>query len=194
MKREIKSIQQIVHDDISPDICDDLENWLVEQALKYDLRWLLAHADDGVIWGTINGDTLHLSSEVFARVSPPLKLETLQQARFFGPKGELLLWRGENGWRARVVKEDEGEGETTEVFDEQYLLWGTHHDDPQGHFALLRQGAEGLLHAPPIQPQTDSAGKLVNTPYLIVRHTLDYDSDGQARIAFSRLVSVQPSE
>jgi CRISPR-associated protein (TIGR03984 family) len=191
MRREIKSIRQAVLD-ISFNVGDDLKNWLVEQAVKCNLRWFLAHADDGVIWGAMIGDVLHLSSDVFAQISPPLRLETLQQARFFGPEGELLLWQGENEWWARMVKE--GEGETIEAFDEQYLLWGTHLEDCQGHFALLRQGAEGLYHAPPIQSQADSGGKLVNTPYLIVRHVLDYESDGQARIALSRLVSVQPNE
>jgi CRISPR-associated protein (TIGR03984 family) len=193
MKREIRCIQlAVATPDVPSDFDGDLKTWLTTQAQKHDLRWLLAHADDGVIWGEMVGGELQLSSDTFDQVSPPLRLAILQQARLFGPDGELFLWRKDSGWGARLVRE--GEGEEAEVFDERYLLWGTHLEEQKGRFALLRQGAEGLLHAPPIRPDTSNDQELVDVPCLVVRHVLDYDPDGQARVAFSRLVSVHPSE
>ena len=52
-------------------------------------------------------------------------------------------------------------------------------------FALLREGARGLRHAPPVIPQ---AGQ---RPKLVVKHYVDYDTEGQAYIALSRLVRLE---
>jgi len=73
--------------------------WMVKHAQQYNLRYLLAHADDGVIWGRIDNSELHTSHGI-APASPSLHPSTLQQARLFSPAGELLLWRDDNGWRA----------------------------------------------------------------------------------------------
>jgi len=156
---------------------------LAEFAGRYRLRWLLAHADDGVIWGQVRDDGLHLSSAVFPSVSPPLRAETLQQARLFGPEAELLLWKNETGWQARIIQD--ASGENGEYYDETHLLWGTDVEERQDGFALLREGREGLRHAPPL-PE--------NVPppvHLRVRHYVKYDSDGQAYIAYSRLVALE---
>jgi CRISPR-associated protein (TIGR03984 family) len=156
---------------------------LAELAGEHHLRWLLAHADDGVIWGEVRENQLHLSSDVFPFVSPPLRAETLQQARLFGREAELLLWKKGTGWQARVIQD--GSGEDGEYYDESHLLWGTDVEERQDGFALLREGQEGLRHAPPL-PEN------VHLPVrLRVRHYLAYDTDGQAYIAYSRLVDLE---
>lgn len=156
---------------------------LSEQARSYGMRWLLAHADDGVIWGDFCDDKLHLSSDAFPEVSPPMRVETLQQARLFGPRAELLLWRDDVIWRARLIHD--GTGEPGEYYDEAHLLWGNKEERRKDGFVLLRQGKEGLRHAPPASS---------TEVRLTVRHYLAYDEDGQAYVVCSRLVAIGGSE
>jgi CRISPR-associated protein (TIGR03984 family) len=183
MKRQISTVPYTVADvPVAPG--DDVAAWLTNQAKGNGLRWLLAHADDGVIWGEVRSDGLHLSSGAFPGVSPRLRPKALQQARLFGEQSELHLWRSGEGWQARLVQE--GAGEAGEYFDEAHLLWGDGEADaPQDGFVLLRQGAEGLLHAPP------ASGEVKFPLRLLVRHYVDYDDEGQAYVCLSRLVGLR---
>lgn len=184
MKREIKTRQHQVQSlDVSDNLETELQSWLTDQARTYKLNWLLAHADDGVIWGEVRDDGLHLSGDAFPAISPPLRAVTLQQARLFGSTAELLLWRDGAGWRARVIQD--GTGENGEYYDESHLLWGDRAEDHKDGFLLLRQGNEGLCHAPPLPQDAPLPARLR------VRHYLAYDPDGQAYVAFSRLVALQ---
>jgi len=155
---------------------------LAEQAKAYGLHWLLAHADDGVIWGELRTDGLHLSGDAFPGFSPPLRAATLQQARLFGPHAELLLWKDDAAWRARLIQDSAGEG--GQYCDETHLLWGDRVEQQQDGFVLLREGKEGLHHAPPLPQGARLPARLQ------VRHYLAYDPDGQAFIAYSRLVAL----
>ena len=109
MKREIKQVPAVFKLLGAVNLESDVKKWLEEQAALYGLRWLLAHAHDGVIWGRLDNSHLITSSEVNPRdqqVSPPLREETLLQARLFAPHGELLLWcEDDNQWQARLIKD-----------------------------------------------------------------------------------------
>ena len=164
------------------DFDGDIKTWLEQQANTHNLRWLLAHADDGVIWGEVRDDGLQLSNCLFG---PELRAKTLQMARLFGEIGELYLWESDDGWSARLVVE--GEGGIAEYYDECHLLWGTHVEKTEGGFARLRHGAEGLRHVPPM-PVPE--GALEHPLVLNVRHFVNYDDDGQAYVEFSRLISI----
>ena len=182
---EIKETKYLVETVTVPvDFGGDIKTWL-EQANTHNFRWLLAHADDGVIWGDVRDDGLHLSTSLFG---PELRAKTLQMARLFGEIGELYLWKSDDGWSARLVIE--GEGHTKEYYDECQLLWGTDVEETDDGFVLLRHGAEGLRHAPPIH-EADIKLPLQHKPLrLNIRHFVDYDKDGQAYVKFSRLISV----
>lgn len=183
MKREINTGRYFVESlSVSLNFESEPALVLLEQAKAYGLRWLLAHADDGVIWGELRTDGLHLSSDAFDEVSPPLRAMTLQQARFFGPNAELLLWKDDTGWRARLIKE--GVGKSGEYYEEAHWLWGTPEGQSQDGFVSLHEGKEGLRHAPPLPQGTRFPARLQ------VRHYLAYDSDGQAYIECSRLVAL----
>ena len=170
---------------VPTDFNGDIKSWLEDKAKVDGLRWLLAHADDGVIWGEVRDDILRLSNCLF---SPDLRSETLQMARLFGETGELYLWRADGGWRSRLLKE--GGGEKSEYYDESQMLWGTEIEGEEDGFTLLRQGAEGLRHAPPIH-RADLKLPLKDNPLqLNIRHFVEYDEDGQAYVKFSRLISV----
>ena len=164
-----------------------LEQWLLEQAKTYELQWLLAHVDDGVIWGRIAGEQLILSSQLDKENTPKLRVETLQQLRLFGPTGELYLWQGDEKWHGRLI--DASVDETEDSFARHYLLWGNLEENRNDHFVLLADGVEGLRHAPPL-PAQEFAAKEQHLA-LSVRHYLAYDDDGQAYVAASRLVSIE---
>lgn len=161
--------------------------WMVKHAQQYNLRYLLAHADDGVIWGRIDNSELHTSHGI-APASPSLHPSTLQQARLFSPAGELLLWRDDNGWRARLVADVPGNDD--DIIDEDQILWGDTVDATTNGFTLLREGSQGMRHAVPI----------VVTPTqlkhhqlrLRVRHYISENEDGEASITLSRLVQLLP--
>ena len=161
--------------------------WLVKQAQNHNLRWLLVHADDGVIWGDVRESGLHLSSNAFPKVSPPLRSITIQQVRLFGEDGELLLWRTDNGFAARLLLDGQGT-KMVECFEEPYLLWGTYVEEAKDGFSKLCQGAQGLRHTPPVHMRATDDGKLQDRVAVMVRHYLAYDEDGQAYVNTSRLV------
>jgi CRISPR-associated protein (TIGR03984 family) len=101
----------------------------------------------------------------------------------FGEAGELLLWRADDGWLARLIQEHPSEGDP---FDEYQLLWGTRETFfPDVTFTLLREGAQGFHHAVPIEVGLNQRVRLR------VRHFIEYNPDGEARIALSRLVAFE---
>jgi len=171
----------------------DLTVWLLAQAQEFGLTTLLAHADDGLIWGQVRGERLYLSSEYFPRVSPPLRAVTLQEARLFGPEAELHLWRDEEGrWQARLVQD--GTGEPVERFDEYQMLWGTRREGEKGGFTLVSDGEMGHRHAPPVPADKLRFGQKGRRPLrLQVRHYLATDDHtGLLYVYLSRLVAVLP--
>lgn len=174
-------IERIVID-TTPD--KDIRIWLAEQAKSRDLPYLLAYADDGVIWGLFASNQLTLAGEVFtdpryATLQTQLREATLQQARLFGEKGELLAWRTDGGFAARLLSD--GREDTPALDDETHQLWGAGVMSRQG-FTLMREGEQELLHAPPVTLGVDERVGLV------VRYYTDVDDQGQVYISASRLV------
>jgi CRISPR-associated protein (TIGR03984 family) len=173
-------------------ISDDaaLKTWLLQQASAYELRYLLAHADDGVIWGYFSEGKLAIAREVFPQF-PELRLSTLQQCRIFGVNGEVLLWRTEKGWRSRMISDSSTEAQDLDIIIENQVLWGTQGSQPQGGFTSLSDGQQELHHAVPLTNiQFDDAKKLTRPVRLKVKHYIEYDDDGLARIGLSRLVDL----
>ncbi|MGA9773002.1 MAG: CRISPR-associated protein Csx19 [Blastocatellia bacterium] len=171
---------------IPADNVTNLIDWLQTQATAYGLMYMLAHADDGVIWGRMQGGQLETSNHIVPDISPPLRLKTLQSARLFSAQGELLLWRvEENCYRSRLIHNPQGSEMSNwdEAFDEPQLLWGTPDRQLPNRFTLLRDGAQGLLHAVPLALNTTT------NPRLIVRHYLA--KENFARVVASRLVNIE---
>jgi CRISPR-associated protein (TIGR03984 family) len=178
-------------------IADDttLKTWLLQQASDHKLRYLLAHADDGVIWGYFSEGKLTIAREVFAQF-PELRLSTLQQCRIFGVDGEVFLWRTEKGWRSRMISNSSTETQHPDIIIEDQVLWGTQGKVQDG-FTLLSDGQQELYHAVPlISIQFDDPKKLKRPVRLKVKHYIEYDDDGLARIGLSRLVDLfaEPKE
>ncbi|MCT7961125.1 CRISPR-associated protein Csx19 [Laspinema sp. D1] len=171
------------------DIVNDetLIAWLEKQAKQWKLDYLLAHAEDGVIWGHFQDAQLTTANSVFPQF-PALRLLTLQQCRIFGEPGEILIWHTHRGLKARLLQDDK----STETIDEKQILWGTKGITKNG-FTLLSDGQEGLKHAVPLTGiNFESQSEKMHRPVrLLVRHYIDYDESGVARISLSRLVSLK---
>jgi CRISPR-associated protein (TIGR03984 family) len=185
--KEINKTYQLEPVTVGPDFAGQETTWFVRQAKAHNLRWLLAHADDGVIWGEVRGEQLALSGDVFDQISPKLQALTLQQARLFSPQAELYLWRTTEGFTARLLTDVESN--ESGCLEESYLLWGNRLEEEKEGFFSLREGKQGLRHAPPIEPRKKKDNEIKRLQF-IVRHYLDYDDDGQAYIKVSRLVSL----
>ena len=193
------------------DFANDPIEWLSKQMRGHRLKYLLAHADDGVIWGRLDDQELITSHRVAPKHSPQLRIETLQMVRAFSRAGELLVWRNEDGeWAGRLITEatrpnttdeqvsqlsaESGQpvptDEWTEAFDEQQILLGTKAVLLDKGFYLMSEGSQGLFHAVPLHP--GEIGEQNRTLRLVVRHYLQADEYGFTRVNTSRLFSLLP--
>lgn len=190
-----------IHSEIQTVLLDplpsDLYAWVSRQAHDVGLTWLLAHCEDGVIWGKYEGGQLKLSSDrdAFPVRALALRGETLQQARLFGVRGELLIWRGpQDRWHCTMRRDDQGT--EVEVIDEQHLLWGDRPIDStpiSNNFTRIVEGSQGITHAPPIDSMPTSDTTPSARARLKVRHYLGADPEtGMVRITGSRLVRLIP--
>ncbi len=168
-----------------------LYQWLREQ-MNSERKWLLAHADDGVIWGRLDASELITSHDIAPNISPELRLITLQQAFIFGWQDEVRLWRDERGWLFYLINDSE----ETDYIDETQILWGTEVIEfPEGSnsrgFTHLRESKQqGLDHVVPIE--VINAQLRERRLKLRVRHFITRDdTTGEARITLSRLVSLE---
>lgn len=201
-KREIKPHLAFVELSTEPLAVDDIsevKDWLQTQAIAYGLQWLLAHADDGVIWGKMINEKLVTSYEAAQRdakakeVCPPLRLATLQQARLFSRSAELLLWRdGDNTWHARLLRDAKAdETQTfTDAFDEPQILWGTDPQSLEQGFTLMIDGTQGSRHIVPLSIE-GNYNEQTRPLRLLVRHYISEDETGFARVVASRLVELK---
>ena len=177
---------------------DEPLTWLSQQMQAHELKYLLAHTDDGVIWGRLDGTELITSHDVAPKHSPPLRAETLLTARIFSRAGELLIWRDESGkWAGRLIVEDKPDAtaEWTKAFEEKQILLGTYAQRLERGFALMSEGSQGLFHAVPL----DLAGPIDEQKRplrLVVRHYLKEDKFGFVRVNASRLFDLllEPKE
>ena len=192
MKRKIDKIAATCKAIKMDGFADEPARWLFQQMRTHNLNYLLAHADDGVIWGRLDGEELITSHDVAPENSPPLRIATLQTARIFGRTGELLVWHNEAGaWTGRLIAEaaQDSPPEWTEAFDERQVLWGTNAEPRPRGFAVMREGSQGLVHVVPL-PLSGKIDEQKRPVRLVVRHYVKADDHGFVRIDASRLVSL----
>lgn len=168
--------------------------WLTQQA-DSTTSYLLAHADDGVIWGKVENGALTTSHDAARNtdhkdISPPLREVTLQTARLFNENREIMLWRDtETGaWRARMIyaANDDQAATFVEAIDERQLLWGNQAEAISDTFTLLSDSGQGLRHIVPVGIPADALPLRLR-----VRHLILEDETGFAHIAASRLVTLE---
>lgn len=205
----MKKISDLVKSEDAPKANADVREWIAQKMNEIAQRvadtngmtYLLAHADDGVIWGKFANGEFHTSDKVdpnrtdpHKRISPELDGMTLQQAFLFNPACEIRLLRDELGnWQARQI-DDNGIGEN-ECIDELQVLWGDDEKalkDLGNDFTRVRdKRQQGLDHILPIKITTDDLKKNLRAR-LRVRHFIKADENtGEARIGLSRLVNLE---
>ncbi len=171
-----------------PENDEAVRDWLAKQ-ISPDNPYLLAHADDGVIWGRKSGDQFLTSHEIAPDISPKLRGLTLWQAFVFGEKSEIRLFRDElENWKAVEISDGE------DFFDEDQILWGDKvvKQTANGFTHLRSQVKHGMDHVPPTAISETDINKEKNIfPRLKIRHIIEYDREtGEARIGLSRLVKI----
>jgi CRISPR-associated protein (TIGR03984 family) len=167
-----------------------------------DLKFALAHCDDGVTWAKwdADGNRWRTGHEANPKVSPPVRRETLQELRLFGEAGEVLIWRTEEGLCGRGLWDRE------EATDPE-KPWGPL--PPAGEDRILRgdfvreKSAEGFSYiadragAEQVIPLEVSKKDLENRRVrLQVRHYFQRDEQntGAVRVAATRLVGIAIKE
>lgn len=169
-------------------LVDQPGEWAKTQAAAFQLTWLLAHADEAVIWGKRERDGAWTTSSA-------LNGQTLQQVRLFSSEAELLAWRdGDGQWQARLIRDGAATPIWTEAFDEYQMIVGTDFTVLDNGLTRWEDGAQGLSHAMPVPPievknPLKPAEMRSAPPRLIVRHYLTYDP--LARIVASRLAGFE---
>lgn len=166
----------------------NLPQWLESKAKAHKFKYLLAHAEDGVIWGKFDEERLITANQIFTELPqklPALRLSTLQRCRVFGQTGELLLWRSNNVWKYRFIGQPD-----CAYIQENQMLWGTNSIEEKDGFTLIEDGSEGLRHAVPYADIPFSSNHKKHPLHLEVHHYINYDDDGLARINISRLVDL----
>ena len=173
----------------------DLQAWLTITALTYHLKWALLHCDEGAIWGALHTGGIAFSSESFHPRQLRPSWATLQRCRLFGLTSEILLWRGPQGWQARL--RDDRSGAAVRYLDEEQMLWGNRAvGASRNGFWEVAEGIQGIVHAPPIRtepinvPPNNAAPSLRDRTRLAVRHYIVPDLYGMLRIVESRLVAL----
>lgn len=200
----MSDLKDLVKKDIPPPKSDDeVEKWLAAQ-MSNDRKFLLAHADDGVIWGKWINGAMRISHEIAPDISPKLRGQTLQQAFVFGAKSEIRLFRDELGqWTAREISDPDSKGH---YIVEWQILWGSEvvpmnpgvDATLQNEFTHVRdKKQQGLDHVLPLAISPSQLSALAEhpegaRPRLCVHHFIEYDDcTGEARIGLSRLVNVE---
>lgn len=182
-ERKIKDITYAV----VMEAVNDLMFSMNGQVSSGNYKYLLAHADDGVIWGYVDGSALKLSGAEFPHISPQLRPETLWEARLFGETAEWHVWKSENSWHSCVITD--GAGESGRAFDERYILWGTDEaESSKNKFYPVQEADLGIVHTPPIKMTDRHAIKLS------VRHYVAYDDGGAAYVKISRLTNLSSGD
>lgn len=175
-----------------------VREWITEQIkIKENKQtWLLAFADDGVIWGRMDSGNLVIAHEASQKEDKKnytqLRGETLQQAHLFGDKVEIRLFRDEkNQWQAVRIEDEE------RIIPESQILWGDKlaegKDQPVNKkFTKLLAERKGIPpQILPIEREKYTEGKNVR---LEVHHMVDFNADGEAYIKLSRLAGLSMEE
>ena len=194
----MRNLDDFVNDVVPPQDDTAVAAWIETQMGQGERPFLLAHTDDGVVWGRWDGKALRTSHEIAVGtdsegISPPLEGIMLQQAFVFGEHSEIRLFHNELGnWAAKEIRE----GTDADMIVESQLLSGNNviREWPQQEFTHLRdkvqQGLDQIVPLLVSQTQIDDETRPLRAR-LRLHHFITYDADsGEARIGLSRLVNV----
>ncbi len=196
---ELKRIKSVLMERIEdgPSFADNPLAWLKSRQGMGDHAFLLAFADDGIIWGSLDSGKLTLSGDVFPKSSPEFHAQTLWRVHLFSNKAEIRVWKQDGGFQA--VRIEDGPDGAEEHIDEEIILWGDSiAEGPEQGFTWMQDGAQGLRHAPPVSVSAADLRKANPSAAprhplrLVLRRYVNYlEEDGQAYIQAWRLVDLR---
>lgn len=157
------------------------------------LEWALAHCDDGVTWGRYDpgAKVWHLGSEAVPGVSPSIQRKTLQELRFFGQIGEVLMWRTADGFRGRYLREldrHDTDGPLRRTEEQRILRGDRIVQTNENGFSRIADGTGAEQVVPVVVTEGElKEGRL----RVMVHHYYEMEAaTGVVRIAASRLVGL----
>lgn len=176
---------------------EDVLGWVIngddppKEAVSF--QWLLAHCRDGVTWGRPGeqGGAWLFSARAFPDLSPEISRENLLELRLFGPDREILLWRDETGFSARlIVDSDPLETDPCRPAEEERVLLGDRFIEARDGFTRVGS-ASGREQAVPLKCEPGDFADGHWPLRLAIRHYFAADPQtGAALIAATRLVAV----
>jgi CRISPR-associated protein (TIGR03984 family) len=153
-----------------------------------DPAWILCHCDDGVTWGRLEGGAWRLGSAVFPDLCPHPSDVVLQELRAFSAIAEVLLWRTDDGFCGRVLRDSVPKDASCSPHDEERLLLSGRVGEDKDGFTRVGDGA-GAEQALPLRIMEGSSH---SWPRLRVRHYFARDEEtGSVRVVATRLVEVK---
>jgi CRISPR-associated protein (TIGR03984 family) len=171
----------------------NLREWITKQMSDNKLEFLLAFADDGVIWGRMDNGILTIAREASEKEDKryvELRDKTLQRAYAFNQGMEVRLFCDEsNHWKAYQVQDVDEKN----VIVESQILWGDKLDenDQPIRTGFMRLLADRKGIDPQVYPIKDGFDPEKDCVRLKVHHVVDFNEDtGEAYIKFSRLAGL----
>ncbi len=174
--------------------CKEFLGWLLGEKepsnLKAQLRWALLFCMDGVVWGRLEEGKWILSSMIFPEICLEPSAEKILEFRIFGPEAEILVWRAENVFKGRLLK-DEVEREPFVPLPEWRVLLGNRLlEEPRRGFSRVGS-PEGREQVVPLECSFEDFKEGRWPLRLLLKHYLVRDEEtGALRVAVSRLVKV----
>lgn len=153
---------------------------------------ILAHHDDGIVWGHVAERQIWTGNLVDPDYVITPNLITLQQVRFFWETGEIFIWRdGDNQLQGRqLIEAKDGQAVFACCYDEKQILWGDRTEQVAEGWTRMTDGAQGLAHTVPLTVMNTKQG--VRPLRLTIRHYLKEQEDtGALYVAVSRLVNLE---
>lgn len=184
-------IRTISPERLDHEICQVMMEWVLgeEEACpvaNLDPKWAVLQCFDGFVWCVWQDDIwLRADQAPNSFVRRP-SIETLMEARLFGPTGEALIWRVHDRLQGRVLRT---------------LSTGKHDPDPLvrlrsplPRFVPFMAGSEREFTDAPFVRRQSGSGNVVVTPKgrgLKVLEHLEEDSEtGILRIAATQFIDV----
>lgn len=160
-----------------------------KQPTNASYSWLLAHCDDGILWGKWDSGW-KLATSAF-NFCPTLQRDgsNVQQLRLFGDDEELLLWRTSDGLKGRVLKDSQiPTDESLKPSVEKVIVMGNKVEESVGDFSRVTD----LSGRWQILPWSISKANERYPLRLVIKHYYEKDDcTGAVRIAGSRLVQLK---
>lgn len=117
-----------------------------------DEGWLLATADDGVLWGRMVQGQWETAPGACGVPPVLIRPSTLQELRVFNPTVEIRIWRGENGFEGTASRDRTVSAQRDDnpfAIEEEWVLRGAREGPPLAPGVVCLRDVAGSWQAIP---------------------------------------------